>query len=436
MSIRGLGMSELQTRRDDGAASSVPPRRGLIVDAGLMLLTAALFCLFALYLYSRVDYAVMCRSMDVWFDSDPGRTVSAISWRQHWMHERSNVHPLWSLLITTPFFILSRVMALKAVVTLYVAVQAFVFGGVLYGTLRAFRLGRLDTILTSALFASTAGAWYWLHVPETFVFSAASILIPVLWLALPRGRHDGWSATAQSLISLSITITNWVAGLGAALLAFGWRRAFNISAAAFAIAGALTVVQYRVFPMAGAFFDIWSEENLNLGQPGTFWQHVQVFFVHALAAPDVQTWPVGAVRPTDLVSRFQFAAPDLTLVSTPYLLIWALLIAIGAWAAWKRAVPSKAALLVGGLIAFNFALHSVYGVETFIYAMHFVPLFALVAGWALVQPTRWRIALRGLAIAAVALGMIHNDAKFGGMTHWFNNLDPAVVGYEKAAPCS
>ena len=419
-----------------GLHKYVPIRRATlpVVDTALALGMGLVFGAFSLYLFWQIDFAVMCRSWDIWFDSDPVRVVSAVHSRLDSFHGRSSIHPLWSLLVASPFILITKAIGLEPSVALYVFMQGFVLGAMFFATLRVFSIRRPDAALVSLLLLSTASAWFWFGLPETFLLGAASMLVSVIWLALPRGLHDTWSAVAQSMISFSMTITNWFAGIAAAVIGLGFRRAFFVSCAAFSFVSVLAVLQYRVFPASGKFMNIWPDHRF-VGVNGTFWQHVETFFFKSFAAATPHlVLPQGDTRPAVELSRMQIAELASEPSATLYVSIWAGLIYLGIHAVREGNVARKPALLVGSIIVFNFLLHSLYELETFLYSMHSIPFFAIVAAWSLLGS--WRpIVTRGMIVAAIGLGMFHNSAKFAEVIAWHNALPLSAVMEIRGVKC-
>jgi hypothetical protein len=87
------------------------------------------------------------------------------------------------------------------------------------------------------------------------------VLVAILAAAaIPYGRWPA-AVVVASAISLSITVTNWMAGLVAALLSQPWRQAIRLSIYAFALVALLTPVQYALFPTAGQFLNIRDEKR-------------------------------------------------------------------------------------------------------------------------------------------------------------------------------
>jgi hypothetical protein len=411
------------------------PSRAFAVDAALAVVAGLVTAGFAIWLHLRLNFDVMCRSYDVWFDSDPARMIGSLQSRWSGEHARSNLHPLWSIGITTPFVVLFKlsILDIRETVTAYVAFCGAIFGGSIFAALRLLQLGRLDSFLLVALCLSTTTSWLWLGFPELFVLGGASVVVPLIWLVVPRGRHDVWSAPLQSVVSLSITITNWTAGLYAALLGLGWRQALQASMVAFTICGVGAFLQYFFFPASGSFFNVWTEKNETYGVTGTLLQHLSAFFLTTIAGPAPELMDVAAKGmhyaldgTGDRASRFQFSPPTNSPMGIATLVLWGILAVRGLVIAARGGVEPKVVFFVVGMIAFNAALHAAYGIETFLYAPHFLPLFIFVVAWSLLS-LNGATAVRMSIVAAVIVGMIHNSALFTQVADWHNSIPPDLV---------
>ncbi len=401
------------------------------VDAGLMIAAGALSAIFGLWLFYQLDFDVMCRSVDTWLDSDPARAIAGLHSRHDMVHDRSNIHPLWGIGVAT-FFMTAHGLGLVNLETMsasYVALSAFAFAVAFLTALRLLRFSRIDSLLVYALFMSTSGAWLWFGIPELYILGGVSLLIPLIWLSLPRGQHDQWTGPLQSLISLSITITNWAGGLLAALLALGVRRAMQTALIAFAAAGILAVLQYRFFLESGGFFNIWTERWADYGTTGTFLDHTRAFFITTIAAPMPDLLQIDSTYRMELgdrLSRLQFAPVTNSPSGIVALLLWTALIIRGLTEVRSGLIDPKAAVFVIGMVAFNFVLHAFYGVETFLYALHYLPFMVIIAGWSLLRD-KGRLFIRAIAVAAIIAGTFHNYPLFVDLSAWYNMLPPESV---------
>lgn len=402
------------------------PDRSLRADALLAVAAGAGTAIFATWLFYQFNFDVMCRSMDIWLDSDSGRIIAGLNSRTDESHSRAHVHPLWGIGVALPFILLRGLglVSLQTMSAAYVAICAFAFAAALYTAFRLMRLSRTDSVLGVALCLSTSATWLWIGLPELFFLGAFSLLVPLIWMNVPRGIHDQWSGPLQSLVSLSITVTNWAAGLLAAWLSLGLRRAFVTAVIAFAAAGFISVAQYLLFPEAGAFFNIWKERWADYGATGSFLDHVRAFFLSTIAAPMPDLREIDTTYRMafgDRLSRLQFAPVTHSPAGITALVLWGAMVARGLIVAWRGKVGRNTAFFVVVMVIYQFALHAVYGIETFLYSPHFLPFLTIIAAWSLLSEGHKTISL-AIVIAAITAGMLHNAALFQEMAAWYNAL--------------
>jgi hypothetical protein len=81
---------------------------------------------------------------------------------------------------------------------------------------------------------------------------------------------------------------------------------------------------------------------------------------------------------------------------------WLVLLALGAREAHRRWRDDRLVQVILLCLAGQFALHVLYGEETMLYALHWVPLLILVAGLAARGP--WRPVALGAALLALVAG--------------------------------
>lgn len=403
----------------------------LKLDVLLAIAVGAAVSAYAMLHWLQVNPQRLLGVFDIWFESDMPRIAGSLIDRVGCMHARTTVHPLSSLLLATPAIVAHALgVSENGVVTGYIAAGAFTFGAILYATVRTLGLHRIDSVLVSALTATSAASVFWLSTPENYAWGAATILLSMLWLAAPRGRHDLWTGPVQSALSLAITVTNWMAGLIAAVMALGVRRAIMVSAVGLVIVAALQPVQYELYPRAGGFLNLQQEALYSVLRPEkaqfsplkrlvAMGDHVFVAPKHVVVAQNERLAPFKLSFQTLEIAQDPIAA--VALVG------WLLLMALGVWAALRGRVPKPVAIAVGILIGANVLLHMVYGEELFLYSMHFISLYALVAAWACLG-TRW-IALPLIVVTAVA-GHLHNGQAFTEVIRVVNSgeLWPHITG--------
>jgi len=424
-----------------------PATRGwLAAESGVVFSILVLAGIAAVYQFSQFDFLRVCRGFDLWFDSDPARTVSNITSRWTIFHQRSVLHPMYSLLIAGPFEVLAKLFGLRtsSVVTLYVAVQSACYAGMAYLVLRAASIGRLDAALGVALLYSTAASIYWIGLPEWVLFGTASVLASVAWVsAQPRFRTN-LTGVAQNFISGSIAVTGWIIGAGASLIAdwprLDWRRAFAHTRDALALMAALSFVQYYVFPSAGGFLNIWFEFYLSFVAdiPGvvkpSLLQTAADLLGQTLVAPQpaVLTGARTGGGWGTLIISAQGQGVPLNALTVSILCLWVVLWAFGIRAAWRGKLPRAIPLFVFAVFAYLFVLHLKIGGEVFLFSSQFAPLMVFVALWALTSAQRW--VIRGLTVALIVLSVSHNYPAFRSAAAAHNAVDASWL--ERVSPAA
>lgn len=159
---------------------------------------------------------------DVWYQSDIPRVVRNMSNR--WSdHGRTSLHPLFSLIAFPPVFVLTHVFPCDAMTAIRIVIAgiAALWIGALFIVLRLICGRRLDSVLFTLAGATSASAVFWFTVPETFSFGSLTILTAMVIAASAQHRvvSAGWYLVASAL-ALSITVTNWMAGLLATIVHF------------------------------------------------------------------------------------------------------------------------------------------------------------------------------------------------------------------------
>jgi len=353
-------------------------------------------------------------AFNVWFDGDSPRIYFNMIDRKHPWHLRDKVHPLFSL-ITYPFFLsqtnVFHIEALTAINQLVVAVACLWIIS-LFALLRFMGCHRLDAIVFSLLGAISAASMFWFVIPETYAFGSLSILIALGFVALTQ--HQKISALWNTLIStltLSFTITNWMVGIFATIVNHPYKRAFQITVNAFCLTVLLWAVEKRIFPTTEFFLgDSEEERYIGLDESGGPLHSIKSFFLHTMVMPAIQ------IKDNDKAYRdWDWTAMMSTQLSNPgsgtlwghvSVWLWIALLGLGVWALFSLKQHRKLRIVLGLSLLGQLALHSIYGRETFLYALHFVPF--LVALVALSLFSRIRPLVLGLAVLLLLTAGINN----------------------------
>jgi len=384
----------------------------------LVALCLALLTTVAYFETGRLLNPTLFTQSGIWFDSDNGRVYQNLTTRTS-DNYRTNVHPLFPLLLHPPVYaarhVLDRLLGLdtEMVVRLVVAMGAGLCIAIFFIFLRALRCRCLDAALFAILAACSASALFWTAVPETYPAGSITVLAALLAVALSeRKRPSPWLFVLVSALSLSITITNWMAGVAATAVSFPWRRAVQITVAAFCFVTALWGLQKLLYPSAQFFLGSREEARYMFRTEAAGPRAIlTTFAVNAVVMPDVrviedktvvdtgrrlsvQTSPVGSSGPWGVAAAS----------------VWFGLLVLGAWALFTLRDQARVRLALGLTLFGQISLHLIYGEETFLYSMHYMPLLVAIAS--LTTLTRARRLALALAGCCIALTGANNAAEF------------------------
>lgn len=398
----------------------------------ILLAVCAAAAAWGVYQFSQFDFTRLCRGFDLWFDSDPARTISNLTSRRSVFHERSHLHPLYALLIAGPFITLQMLLGLSTstLVTIYVGVQAAFLTGVSYVAMRVFGLARLDALLGVLLLHSTAAAIYWIGVPEWLTFGAVTVVISLIWIAAPERFRNYFTGVAQNLISGSVMLTSWGIGMAASLVSnwpkLSWKQAIRHTMDALAIMAALTVIQYALFPASEGFLRIWRQVAHEVSKhPGLILlpQYTVEFFGQTLLAPNpsVLEGPrTGEGWAIKIMTSERQGVP-LTFLTVAGFTLWISLWAYGVFTALRGGLNRTVLWFTLGTVAYFFVLHIALGEEMFLFAIQYVPFMTFVALWGL-RSQRKNI-VRALCAALIVVSSMHNYSAFSSAVAVHNRID-------------
>jgi hypothetical protein len=408
-----------------------------------------ILAIFSALLSSYVPQAVM-RLDDNFFGSDINRVVGHLT-NPGAQHSRIWVHPLFVLLGMPLGMGLMRLSFsdLQACMIL-VSASASGTGIFLYLTCRNLGLLVRHSILIVMLFASSGAFMFWWAIPETFPFAGLSLAFLFFLASKPPLERTPWSkldiALVIALLSLAttsiftnlikygpwtclfslallailmrrkipqitgwslagvlligITMSNWAAALIATFLRRRLRDFIVISAVAFLASCALAVLQNRWMVTTPIFYhslklsktqgvqsELGPQKNLDRG----VLKHI-AFFTMVFPPPDSRVerqsnkLVIASKR-----AGYIFSGPQKILNA-----FWAVLLAIGTLGALRPRYRTFW-LSLAGFVGFNWVLHSQYGDDTFLYAVHFLIPLTLIPALGMTGKYRDLVAIVCLA---------------------------------------
>jgi len=245
---------------------------------------------------SYVGYAqlksIVIKKSNVWFQADIGRVYKNMT-EPSSDHSRTKVHPLFSLTTAPVVYAVSELgLPKESAVRLLVACMAGLGLVLFYFTLRHLSIPIFDSIIFSAFFAISSAAIFWTTVPETYLFGSITILVILLFMALAEHRvFTNGHYIGISALSLSMTVTNWMAGIAATLANNSLRRTIRITVDAFVVVTVLWAIQHAMFPTAEFFLLSPEERNyMLLEESGGIFEKTTVFF---FLAASLFIWSIG-----------------------------------------------------------------------------------------------------------------------------------------------
>ncbi|MBK8277205.1 MAG: hypothetical protein IPK92_15640 [Nitrospira sp.] len=355
-------------------------------------------------LYGLHDESLILHSDDVWFDGDMPRIYGNMVDRNSIGHFRVKVHPLYSLETYPPVAALSRlhIDRYQAVRIVSASLVSIWFLS-LYALLRIMGCVRTDAVLFSLLGLSSAASIVWMAVPETYLLGSISIISCLFVAAYSRHANaPDWAYVAVSSFSLSVTVTNFMVGILVSLFGDARRRILGITLVALSIVTLLWGVEKFLFPSA-VFFIGDKEEASYLYAPTVdrIIAVVNAFVFHTVTFPSIDiaghnrdNWPLLTVQ-----TALPGSAGALGALAT---VAWTALLAFGVWSLFtvKTLFPLKAVLVLS--LVGQLALHVLYGQETFLYSLHFLPLLITLVAFGSLTTSRAPV----MALTAMALPLI------------------------------
>jgi hypothetical protein len=402
-------------------------------DAALACFLAIAAAVLVWHVSHLISYGLRGSGVEnVWFESDVSRVFNNINGR--WSNQyRSKVHPIFALIATSVSYPITAIThcSIDDAANVFLSGVAALWAVLLYFVLRRLRFDAGVAFLTTVAGLASSSALLFFTVPETYSLSSVSILAAILLAILAEGKWwEPGGAVLASAASLSITITNWMMGL---LLTFDLRRFgrwVQLSINAFFVVTLAWTIERMLMPTA-QFFTAWGEESKYVIRL-SFARILKVgvaFFFHSAVAPSVEQTRdfgvgevVGPLWPTGL--SFQNSWPG---SASPWGLaaavLWGAALVLGLRAVSR--IPRTRIMTVFVCFLFlQFLEHIVYGVETFMYALDWLPVLLIVAaaGFQAMGRARWP----ALAVL-VALFVINNAGEF-------NRITSLVSGYQQAHP--
>jgi hypothetical protein len=341
-----------------------------------------------------------------WFQSDGWRVFDDMT-ELGANHFRDGVHPIFSLVSLSGTALIRAVASVGPLTAIRIVngMAFMLWSGMLFATMRLIGVKIIDALLLLLLAAVSAGSLFWFLVPETYVPGTVSILVCFFVVALATKRD--WLFVLAAAASLSFTVTNWIAGLSAIASSRSVGRGIIIATLSVGIVVAGWAVGKAIYPQPSRLFLLPSvvqgeSDYINNRDAGGISAKLAGALVSPIVAPELQR---TSEQPTGALLSFQATAVK-TWVSGNILFIlsaatWLLVLGLSLPALLLR--RDRFSVALGLTLGGQLALHLVYGDETFLYSLHFVPLLVLLLAIATTTPMR-RIVLPLTFLLTILVG--------------------------------
>ncbi|OGO26644.1 MAG: hypothetical protein A2Y54_05840 [Chloroflexi bacterium RBG_16_51_16] len=329
-------------------------------------------------------------------DADNFTWMQRIAWAGGYEFEMRTPHPfayfifrpmgyIANLILGDPFYAALFLNSLAGAVCVYLMVLL----------VNAILHNKTYALLSAALLGfSTAHLWFG-SVIESYIFSAATLLI--FFVILQTNQKSNWGLVLSSLAVFGITITNAAQTFIGFLVKNRNLKSFiRFSILVLSIAVILSVLHAAWYPSAQIFFlpsQAQAEEGFSISilrEPawramGRLVLLVRTVFLYTMIAPQpfVQVEEVGGTFPRFNffhIAPGEYAYSSYDGVGAVLVYFWAALLLCAGVLFLRKTIRSHSLDLTAGFalcVLFNFLLHLQYGYEPFLYSPDWA--FALVA---------------------------------------------------------
>ncbi len=399
----------------DSPREEEPLAKADLILAGFLSFAVVAACFWA---SSRIDNRIIEGSrlthnlFDVWFEGDCPRVFNHMTMRVGG-EDRTLIHPLFSLAVF-PLVKLWRLAGLEPLLAVRSLMSAFagVWAAGLFALFRLIRRRRFESLLFALIGVSSAASLFWFTVPETWAFGSLSILFALIVTAAARYRRiSGWWFVAAQIASGGMAVTNAMVSLAGTFFALGMRRALRVTLAAALIGGGLFAMECVLFRSTQAGLPSYMPQYILSPESHGPIAILDSFLVDSVVMPEVKLIP----RSEDPGVKFstQGAIPG---TGSPFaglaLALWTVFLVAGCIGLLRSSEPAEQPFrltLIASLVG-QMAIHLAYGDETFLYALHFIPLLICLATFA--NRTRLKPAIPALALGLLVSLLASNLSIF------------------------
>ena len=376
------------------------------------LLTAGLIFLLFFGVYfsisrQMIQQTPIAKYDDVLFEIDSARAIIDMTVFSGY-HYRTEVHPIYVLLVNPPAEIIGRVISPDEITAIFINSMLGAMGTALaFFLFRLLHTKWLSALLLACLFGFSASQLFLSVIPETASLAICTLLATYILFvySLEHGPVPEIIWIAAGILTLGVTTTNFTQTLicyAILQLKMMPQQRFKLSFwkvtrftfAVLTITVMLALLQKAIYPSATLFFlpEVYISE-LSYASVSIFDEPLRIggiimksFFSDTIIAP----LPIYQAMPNRIIPAVTFtAATSYTSIGYIGLVLWTVLAGLSIVHAFRCKKFDPFLLGAAVCLLFNFVLHSFYGIgeknriELFLYTGNLTFLvIALASRWA------------------------------------------------------
>jgi hypothetical protein len=322
-------------------------------------------------------------------------------------HQRSALHPLFALITFPIGYLITHGLRLNpmAASALSQAGAAWLWMAASYAVVRLMGVRRAEAVVVALVAALCGSTLFFFPVPGPLALGSLSVVLPFVLVALDERRPVSTPAlVAVGTFSLSITVTNWISGILAALAIRRPRAAIKACAGMAALGVLLWTAQELCF--SGTTGSLLERQGLGAEISSLFPSRagaLRALLLHAVVVPRIE-----AVEGALSVQRQSVFGHGLR--HDVGVVVWIVLLLTGGVQLYRRGGARRFKVALASFVAAQIALHLVYGTESFLTAPHLTFALVLVAASACLGGTRrWS---RWMFVSLAVLLALNNVPRF------------------------
>lgn len=403
-----------------------------LLNKNRFIFPIAIFVVFFLtYFYASglMDAAGAFEEFDILFEMDTPRAIEDMTVLRE-DHSRTRVHPLYVLMVNPVGSSLARLVG-DEVLAARIINSALGGLGVSLAFLFFQRYGHntIDAMILASLFGVTASQFFISSIPDTISLGVVSLILlyTLFFTSLKEKRARFLIWFLVGLFTLGVTTTNFVqAGFLffiASLNALDEKKwvdlilqSLRYGLVVLAAAVALALIQKEIYPTTALFFlpqtfagEMGYASPLIFEQPRVVLSYLmRTFLLINITAPAPRFFEIPGLENPGVTFA---ASSDYSLVGCIALVLW---VGLMLFCVGKILIQKKFLLFYVGLgacLAFNFLLHSFYGVtptriELFLYTGNLT--FLVITPLSEACLPKWEKVFRAALIILISLLAINN----------------------------